>query len=381
MSSHSKLTILGTDLSKRIYGLDILRAYAVCLVLYVHTRQYLSQSVQNIIHYFICDGVTVFFTLSGFLIGNILIKTFEKNKLNKSTLINFWLNRWMRTLPLYYFILIISILLYDNTVTFSYIIKYIFFLQNVKIMIWDYFYSVSWSLSVEEWFYLLIPILLCIIAIFTRVKVKYSCLIVIVFVVLAVNTIRLHRYFDLVYNEGIDPNWYLFTDWYFRTPVITRLDSVMYGLLGAYFYSYYSTIWADQKKIKMVLGLVLIFLSSYLFKFILNSSTFLIYSNVFIFMIQGIGVMLLLPFFQSIQQGKGYIYKIVTTISLISYSIYLVHPLVIEYLIKPIGKEISLSNEFQFILIWIVTILISFFTYKYIEKPGIDLRKLFLKKE
>jgi peptidoglycan/LPS O-acetylase OafA/YrhL len=381
MSSNNKLSILGLDLSNRVYGLDILRTYAVCLVLLVHTNELLPESVNTILSYFISDGVTVFFTLSGFLIGNILIKTFEKQKISLGVLANFWCNRWMRTLPLYYFILIVSILLYDNDLTFVKIIRYVFFMQNLKIMISDYFYSVSWSLSIEEWFYFITPIALFLINSLCKIKIKYSFLITILFFVICTNCFRLYRYYDLVYNLGRDPNWYLFSTWYFKTPVITRLDSVMYGVLGAYCYSYNVQSWFNNKFFKLLLGLALIFLSPYITKLIFNDTTILLYENVFSYMIQGIGVLFLIPFLQSVKKGKGSLYQIITFISIISYSMYLTHALVKEYLIVYISRYIYLNSISQFILIWVLSILISSITYKYIEKPGIDLRKRILKKE
>ena len=57
------------------------------------------------------NGVELFFVLSGFLIGGILIKTFQKdNSFGIKTISNFWIRRWFRTLPNYDLILILNII-------------------------------------------------------------------------------------------------------------------------------------------------------------------------------------------------------------------------------------------------------------------------------
>ena len=101
--------------SSRIYGLDILRAFAILFVVLDHSKHTLqnsnseiisgiSQSYSWYIRYLVFDGVSIFFVLSGFLIGSILIKTFDRGDLSFKSLVNFWIKRWMRTLPNYLFI-------------------------------------------------------------------------------------------------------------------------------------------------------------------------------------------------------------------------------------------------------------------------------------
>ena len=78
-------------------------------------------------------GVVIFFVLSGFLIGGILIKLLEAQKPNIKLLVNFWSRRWLRTLPAYFTVLILLII-YQYTVIpefkFSDFSRYFFFLQN-----------------------------------------------------------------------------------------------------------------------------------------------------------------------------------------------------------------------------------------------------------
>ena len=57
----------------RIYGLDVIRAFAILAVVYSHSLVFLPESIRGIAGLFDYDGVSVFFVLSGFLIGGILI--------------------------------------------------------------------------------------------------------------------------------------------------------------------------------------------------------------------------------------------------------------------------------------------------------------------
>src|ERR1035437_3385980 len=102
-------------------------------------------------------GVEIFFVLSGFLIGGILFREIDKGNSFVKTLINFWIRRWFRILPLYYAVLLFKFIAIDHSIGWN-ILYYFAFLQNNFYGI-NYF-SVSWSLVVEEWFYLFAPLFL-----------------------------------------------------------------------------------------------------------------------------------------------------------------------------------------------------------------------------
>ena len=91
---------------ERIYGLDILRAFAILFVVAGHGEVLLPRQLKSINDFFVFDGVSIFFVLSGFLIGGILIKILEKNQITINLLFEFWIRRWFRTLPNYFLILI-----------------------------------------------------------------------------------------------------------------------------------------------------------------------------------------------------------------------------------------------------------------------------------
>src|SRR5476651_850750 len=96
----------------RIYGLDIMRASAILLVLLAHSRRYLPASWLSYYDPINLDGVSIFFVLSGFLIGGILIKTVENKEIKFNYLFTFLKKRWLRTIPPYLFVLCFLVLIY-----------------------------------------------------------------------------------------------------------------------------------------------------------------------------------------------------------------------------------------------------------------------------
>ena len=95
----------------RVYGLDILRALAILFVLIGHSRYFFRPIIsEKYLSLVVFDGVSIFFVLSGFLIGKILITTLMKNDGLNFSLIQFWINRWTRTIPTYFLILTLLII-------------------------------------------------------------------------------------------------------------------------------------------------------------------------------------------------------------------------------------------------------------------------------
>ncbi|MDG1661044.1 MAG: hypothetical protein P8H40_06680 [Winogradskyella sp.] len=61
-------------------------------------------------------GVDIFFVLSGFLIGGILLRKLEAGQTSFSDLVRFWKRRWLRTFPNYFVVLIFKC---DNNLFFE----------------------------------------------------------------------------------------------------------------------------------------------------------------------------------------------------------------------------------------------------------------------
>lgn len=140
----------------RVASLDLLRTFAIVFVLLLHSLEFLTNVPASIVALFSYGwiGVDLFFLLSGFLIGS---QAFNTNDNEDSPIKKFLIKRIFRTIPLYYTILLIYILLkpfvgYPFTDTK---LKYFFFLQNFTS---PKDFVQSWSLCIEEQFYLVFPL-------------------------------------------------------------------------------------------------------------------------------------------------------------------------------------------------------------------------------
>ncbi|MFC5195460.1 acyltransferase family protein [Bizionia hallyeonensis] len=361
--------------SNRIYGLDILRALAIIFVLIQHGKFLAPSYLHSKFDWFYLDGVSVFFVLSGFLIGDILLKTFNEANISKSILFNFWIRRWFRTLPNYFFILSVLILLnflFREGFVLQDKLKYYFFSQNLFYP-HPNFFPEAWSLSVEEWFYLLIPICLYVSIKFFKLSSSKAFLMVAFSIILGATLFRFSTFISIDTITGKE--WELL----FRKQVFTRMDSLMFGLIGAYFSQNYKKVWLKYKLVFFILGIMFLFFMKISEQVLLSDSWF---KSIFLFSVESIGVLLLLPFFCELKSGKGVLYKILTFISLISYSLYLIHlSLVQVYIVRPISNFLFEFNlnwylflSIRYLAYFGISIFISFFLFKYLEIPIMNLR-------
>lgn len=212
----------------RIFGLDALRAAAVLLVLFGHTLAH--QNPPAWLRWFWGAqgslGVEIFFVLSGFLIGRILLKLLVADKLvTLGDLTEFLSRRWARTLPLYFaFLLLYFRFDYTGVGQLVADAPFFVFLQNFY---WHpiRFFEHSWSLAVEEWFYLLFPLLLLVAHKLTRSVNRAFWIAGGLFLLL-----------PLLARLGQLPR---ITDWndfnnLIRMVVVCRLDSIFAGVFMAY---------------------------------------------------------------------------------------------------------------------------------------------------
>ena len=349
---------------KRFFGLDIFRAFAIMLVVLLHGDYLLDKTRFNDFHYLIvADGVDLFFVLSGFLIGNILLKEINsKVNFGFNDLLKFWKRRWFRTLPNYYLILLLNCLVVYHKIIIEDIHqfnwKFIFFLQNFSHPFYGFFWE-SWSLAIEEWFYVLAPLLLLLFLKLTDPKKSF-------FITTIIMIIAPFIYRMVIMNPEID---YFTFDITFRKLVLTRLDSIAYGLLAAWFYYYYQINWNKYKYTSFLLGVLLVVILNLL----KLENTF--YKQVLYFSVVPFSLMLLLPLTQNIKTAKGMMANAITHISKISYSMYLLHLALISEVIR---DNFTPTNEtdslIKYILYWLILIISSTLLYKYYEKPMMNLR-------
>src|SRR5690349_11571613 len=162
-----------------IPGLDGLRAIAFLIVFFFHTRNLP----------FGWMGVQLFFVLSGFLITDILLRMKEKLP-RREFFIKFYGRRFLRIFPLYYFYLLALVGLIFllpslklNALNLELGTEYLNQIWIAALYVFDFFHATAffersrffthlWSLSVEEQFYLLWPLLIFLTP---REKFKQLC--------------------------------------------------------------------------------------------------------------------------------------------------------------------------------------------------------------
>lgn len=152
----------------RNFGLDLIRASAIMLVVTGHCTavfcKWWQVSPPLTLVYGSFVGVELFFVLSGFLVGRLAIRAAARP--HPGTWLAFMQRRWLRTLPLYYLWLVVLAVIWPPLfwqpdaagLRWQALAVFGSFTQNLA---WPTafgnWFGVSWSLAVEEWFYLLLP--------------------------------------------------------------------------------------------------------------------------------------------------------------------------------------------------------------------------------
>jgi peptidoglycan/LPS O-acetylase OafA/YrhL len=145
--------------STRLAGLDTLRAAAIALVLMSHYNGFVSRaSTFGVIGEIGWAGVDLFFVLSGYLIGNQILAPAARGE--SLPLKAFFARRLLRTLPNYYAVLAVYLLLPHSVIAGKSAApawRFLTFTQNFGLAYGQTF-THSWSLCIEEQFYLLLPL-------------------------------------------------------------------------------------------------------------------------------------------------------------------------------------------------------------------------------
>jgi peptidoglycan/LPS O-acetylase OafA/YrhL len=143
--------------SIRVHGLDTLRALAVTLVVLHHYVLFVSDAPTfGWVGEVGWVGVDLFFALSGYLIGNQIFAAMKSP--GGFSLKHFYARRLLRTLPNYWVVLALYFLwpAFRGDAPLLPLWEYVTFIQNFALEPGSAF-SHSWSLAIEEQFYMLLP--------------------------------------------------------------------------------------------------------------------------------------------------------------------------------------------------------------------------------
>ena len=320
-----------------VQGLDLLRGFCGYLVAICHYQWLVNKF--NYFEYISILFVEFFFILSGFVLAPQLIKIINEKKY----ITVFFQRRWMRTIPLYLLSLIIVSIITNNIFSKDFFLYFFFLNKSLPNLLDNDYFAVAWSLAVEEYFYIIFPILIYFFFNNQNFKI-YTIILLIILIILII-----------LFSFIVDDNFY-------RTGTLLRIDSILCGFLVAVLFL--------EKKIKFIFSLVmliiLLFLYYYYYKFELYNLDKFYIKIFFISLIKIISIFTLLLFYK-INLGV-YFSKLIKLIANQTYSIYLLHlPLI--YIINS-NKNFNLNlMEYCFFLFIISSIV--FYSF---EKPILSLR-------
>lgn len=397
----TKLFSTDTATAKRVFGLDVMRALAILIVVDAHATIALKEYYNGLfIHHLLPDGVELFFVLSGFLIGGILIRSYEKKgHFNRELLLNFWTRRWFRTLPNYYLVLSGLILfalvrawrsgLHHTLPGKVTLIKYYLFIQNFANPVPDFFPE-TWSLAIEEWSYITLPLVLWVMhTLFSsrwpRQRIVLSTILIII---VGTNLYRFITALQIPLSEG---------ELQYRGMVITRLDAISYGVLAAYAKNYWPSYWTNKtlQRRLLLIGILIsalvsfsasILVIGYYYKAGIHLG-YTFFKRTFYFPLMGLSMALIVPYMDGWRTATGIwakagISRVITHISLISYSMYLLNLTPIMLTIVERIPTTSLAVGWTKVgVFWVLVLVASTLLYHFFEKPVTELRERISAKE
>lgn len=304
------------------------------------------------------QGVTLFFGLTGFLLGRLLIRELEEN--NSVSIKSFYLRRILRIWPLYFaFIIFCGLMnLFAESPTLvsaeiPYLVTFTYNWGQIFGEVPGTMATITWSISVEEQIYLIFPILFLLLV--KKTSTKYAVLLIIC---------GLISVLGCLYIWNINPDRF--------TPAF--LLPVGVGLLTARFEDRFKncspTIWRRFFVLILLVAYVLIFRNLVEF----NNFRFLTF----------IGSAALLPALLYSCRGfitesgsrlsKGAIY-----VGRRSYGCYLFHWAVWTVMV---GRDLFSSKTGGFsvlgvLVAFVITVGVSAVSYRYFETPFLRYRKRF----
>jgi len=321
-------------------SLDLFRGFCGYGVAITHLNAFVFKNLY--MEYLSFLFAELFFVLSGFVLYPQLLKVINNNK----NLIIFYKRRWMRTLPLFIVVLILISALTNNLPSLDFF-KYFFLVQKIMPnFIANDYYPVIWHLSIEEFFYLMFPL---IVIFFGKEKFIHKVLYLFIFLIL----------FKFVFSFFVDANFY-------RTGTLLRFDAILLGFIAAH----HKELLIRNKKIVLLMFIIFtpIYLFNYNFFIAGNENPYIKFLFILLMQLTSTVVMFAFIFTEPFLL-KEKIRKFSLLVSQQAYSIYLFHMILI-YLFNILNFSSLFTSVIYIIMLFFVSTLI----YKFFEEPIMKLR-------
>ncbi len=359
---------------KYLPAIDHLRGYAALLIIFYHGLHLFSYNIrfnkpfgfdqwlqtENPFVGFLIEGhtaVALFMVLSGFI---FVYGVYGKSISAK----NFLINRWLRTYPLFLFIILIGICVYPQHVALLPLLKTLFGLANMYDSLYlGAFSAMFWAISVEWAFYIVFPLLLLVI--------NRSVFLVVILIALFIGL----RFFLQAEGFGV-------RDIAYKT-IMGRMDQFLIGMCAAVFLKRFAHR-VKYAPILFLLSLITLVISMFVFHKLggwPTENTFKIFWPTY----EGIiWAWFIISYILIAERIPEKIAKLISKVGMISYSMYLIHFCVITFFIKQ-GWYINYPESLvgtallNSLLVLPGIILLSFISYRLIEKPFLDRRIHYIK--
>ena len=334
------------------HEIDGLRALAILPVIFFHAGfSFFSGGYV---------GVDIFFVISGYLITSIIMLEMMGDKFS---IINFYERRARRILPALFFVIILctpvawSFMLPDEFKNFGQsIFANVFFVSNF--LFWlesGYFFAGTselkpllhtWSLAVEEQFYVLFP--LTLLALWKFGQNKIFLFLSFIFAL----SLFFSHYSSIYFPEA---SFYLLP---------SRAWELLLGSGAAFIFIFHKEIISSRSKlfseVASITGIALIIFSIYFF----DEKT---HFPGFHALLPTIGTVLIILFCNSATiVGRFLGAKILVGFGLISYSLYVFHQPIFVFGKMSIGRELL---PLEHLILIILSIILAFLSWKYVESP------------
>lgn len=348
----------------RLRELDFLRGIAIILVLFRH------QVLFDFLETMGWIGVDLFFVLSGFLVSGLLFKEYQKFGSINAKL--FLIRRGFKIYPIFYLTYVLYIIpriilhKFDLEKAFYELI----FVQNYALG-WGYAYAASWSLAVEEHFYFGLALVLWLV--FNKKILRFE--------ILPNKISAFEKYLVavlvLVFLLRIVAN-IQFPDDTARNMTMShlRIDSLLFGVLVSFWYHFrreaLATFYLTHKSKLLWLSLALLSFTP----FIAPGDSFFVKTIGFTMLYISFGILLvhfLIDANVNKQLNQLFTETVVNFISKIgfcSYSIYVIHSLVIYCF-----GFLPITNRFAaFPIVFTISVISGFIMTYRIEKFFLNYR-------
>ena len=347
-------------MNSRIKPIDGLRAFAAFGVVWIHSWSYFGNPSLNIFSIdlyqliaILGNGVDFFFVISGFC---MYLMTGKKD-FNTTTYLAFLYKRFLRIAPAFYlavFVYAILVKMENPGFAFGYNVYFhLLFLNNV--ITGNSISGPFWSIGTEWHFYLVLPF-------FVYLSYKYSLLKAVVICSIA----------SLVFFAFVNLG-YLSYDWW-ESQVLIRFPEFAVGIIAAWFFikDYKLPVWLKGSK-GLLIAIAIMYLGR-LMKFTpvvayAGEGGFILKTLADTIMTTGFGLLMFHVITEPGRLAHLLSRKIITWLGRISFSIYLWHSLAFIILHSLLQKlPFGNLNAFAgFLLVSLLTIFISHFSYNYLE--------------